>query len=552
MRRTRSALHILLLIVLSVLSSSVDFPPRDVSTFAAGAEVRVLSAVGMRQVLIDLGPKFERATGHRLKVSFDSGGVILKRLEGGETIDVAIIPRPGIERLNRAGRVVSGSVTDLATSGVGVAVRRGTPRPDISSPETFRRVMLGAKTIACPDPALGGSSGVHIARVFERLGIAEAVKPKLVFVSTPGQATTMPGHLVADGKAEIALHQMQELMAVPGIEVVGPLPGNLQETFVFSAAIMTDANDVKAAKALVGFLRTPEARAVIRAKGMEPAVSGGSSRAEKAGQVSANGVSLAYVEEGSGPPVVLIHGSVSDYREWSEQVAPLARHYRVIAYSRRYHWPNPPPEKDADASLERQADDLAAIIKATNIAPAHIVGHSYGGAVAINLTLRHPELVRTLVLAEPAVSGVLVGTPENDPVSKESQAVRAGMKEAFASGDAERIVRTYAARVAPGGYDKAGPEVRRMLLENVPAFQLDFNSRRTPFTCDDARRIAVPVLILSGERSPMGLQRIAQAAARCIKTARLVRIPQATHWMQHDQARVFNNAVLAFLAESGR
>jgi molybdate transport system substrate-binding protein len=226
----------------------------------------------MRQVMLDLGPKFERATGLRLKVSFDSGGVILKRLERGETADVVMINRSAIERLTGAGRVAQGSVTDLATSIVGVAVRKGAPKPDISSPEAFKRAMLGAKTIACPDPALGGSSGVHIAKVFERLGISEAVKPKLVFVSTPEQAQTMPGHVVAEGKAEIALHQMQELIAVPSIEIVGPLPGDLQDTFVFSAAVMTDANDVKAAKALIEFLRTPEARAVIKTKGMEPTI----------------------------------------------------------------------------------------------------------------------------------------------------------------------------------------------------------------------------------------------------------------------------------------
>lgn len=272
MRRTRCTLHISLFIGLAVLFTFANFAIPLGNTLAAGAEVRVLSAVGMRQVMLDLGPKFERATGHRLKVSFDSGGVILKRLEGGETCDVVMINRSGIERLTGAGRVVQGSVTDLATSGVGVAVRKGALKPDISTPEAFKRAMLEAKTIACPDPALGGSSGVHIAKVFERLGISEAVKHKLIFVGTPEQAETMPGHQVAEGKAEVALHQMQELMAVPGIEIVGPLPADLQETFVFSAAIMTDANNVKAAKALIEFLRTPEARAVIKAKGMEPAI----------------------------------------------------------------------------------------------------------------------------------------------------------------------------------------------------------------------------------------------------------------------------------------
>ena len=219
----------------------------------------------------DLGLTFERATGHRLMISFDSGGVILRRLGSGESADVVMLPQSGIDRLAAEGKVVAGSTTDLATSRVGVAVRKDGPKPDISTPEAFKRAMLGAKAIACPDPALGGSSGVHIVKVFERLNITEALKSKLMFASAPGQAETMPGHMVAIGKAEIALHQMQELMAVPGIEIVGPLPGDLQETFVFSAAIVAGAKEADAAKALVDFLRTPEARAVIKAKGMEPA-----------------------------------------------------------------------------------------------------------------------------------------------------------------------------------------------------------------------------------------------------------------------------------------
>ena len=238
----------------------------------ADAEVRVLSAVGMRQVMLDLAPKFERATGHKLTISFDSAGQIVNRIEGGETVDLVIIPRTSIDRLTKASHLLADSATDLATSRVGVAVRKGAPKPDISSPAAFKRAMLDARTIACPDPALGGSSGVHIAKVFKQLGIAEALKPKLVLSSTPGQATAMPGYMVATGKAEIALHQMQELMAVPGIEIVGPLPGDLQETFVFTAAIMVKAEKSDAAKKLIKFLRTPEAMAVIKAKGMGPII----------------------------------------------------------------------------------------------------------------------------------------------------------------------------------------------------------------------------------------------------------------------------------------
>jgi non-heme chloroperoxidase len=151
------------------------------------------------------------------------------------------------------------------------------------------------------------------------------------------------------------------------------------------------------------------------------ALSATSARAKKSGRVSADGLSFAYVEEGSGPPLILVHGSVSDYREWAKQMAPLARRYRVIAYSRRYHWPNEPPGADADASPERQVEDLAVIIKALGVAPAHIAGHSFGGAVALRLALRHPELVRSLILIEPGVSGVLGDLPADDPVAKEAR-----------------------------------------------------------------------------------------------------------------------------------
>jgi len=225
----------------------------------------------MRQVMLDLGPKFERATGHTLTMNFDSGGVIVKRIEGGETVDVLVIPRFGLERLTQTGRVVVGSATNLATSSVGVAVRKGAPRPDISSPDALKRALLSAKSIARPDPALGGSSGVHIAKVLERLGISDEVESKSAVSRRPGETGAMPGYAVADGRAEIALHQIQELIAVPGIEIVGPFPDDLQETFVFSAGVMTGAKEAEAGNALINFLRTPDAAVVIKAKGMEPA-----------------------------------------------------------------------------------------------------------------------------------------------------------------------------------------------------------------------------------------------------------------------------------------
>jgi non-heme chloroperoxidase len=272
--------------------------------------------------------------------------------------------------------------------------------------------------------------------------------------------------------------------------------------------------------------------------------------AQKIAKVTVNGLTISYVEAGSGPVVILIHGSVSDYREWSALLAPLSEHYHVVAYSRRYHSPNPPPGPDADAGLDLQVDDLFKMMNATGITSAHFIGHSYGGAVALGFALQHPEMVRSLVLAEPAVNGVLSKTPENDSLLKESQDLRVRVKEVFATGNSEQIVKTYAAHVAPGDFEKATPEERKMLMENVTAFQLDFNSRRAPFTCDDAQKIIAPVLVLAGDQSPMGLQRIAETTARCTKGARFVKIPKATHWMQLDQPQLFNDEVIAFLEQN--
>jgi pimeloyl-ACP methyl ester carboxylesterase len=166
------------------------------------------------------------------------------------------------------------------------------------------------------------------------------------------------------------------------------------------------------------------------------------------------------------------------------------------------------------------------------------------------LALREPDLVQSLVLAEPAVTGVLSNTPENDTVIKEGQTIRAKMKEVFASGNSELIIKTYADHVAPGRFEKSTTEERKILFENVSAFQLDNTSQRPPFTCEDAKRIAIPVLVISGDLSPMGLRRIAETTAQCIKGSQLVKIAGATHWMQNEQEKVFNNAVLEFLTNN--
>lgn len=233
---------------------------------AEAAEIKVLSANGMREVMEDLGPKFERATSHRVNIAFATLGVILQRVQNGETADVIAIPQQGIDRLVKDGKANAGTVTVLARSGIGMIVRKGAPKPDISSPEALKRALLAAKSITYLDPATGGISGAHFEKVLDRLGIAAEMKPKTLL--HPNALTA--GVLVANGEAEIGINLIQELITLPGIDLVGPLPDDLQNTLVFAAVVVASAKDAMVAKALIDFLRTPEAAAVIKAKGMEP------------------------------------------------------------------------------------------------------------------------------------------------------------------------------------------------------------------------------------------------------------------------------------------
>jgi len=232
-------------------------------------ELKVLSAIAMQTVMEDLGPKFERASGHKLAISFATMGQAVKQIQDGETADVIIIPRSGIEGFVKDGKAEAGNVTEVAYSIMGLAVRSGAPKPDISTSEAFKRALLAAKSFTYPNPATGAAVGSYIVQLLERLGITDEMQPKTVLLSKPGFSP----NLVANGEVEMTVNHVQELVPIAGIEIVGPLPDDLQNRFVFSAAIMAGNKQFEASKALVNFLRTPEAAAVIQEKGMEPSAS---------------------------------------------------------------------------------------------------------------------------------------------------------------------------------------------------------------------------------------------------------------------------------------
>jgi molybdate transport system substrate-binding protein len=227
------------------------------------ADIKVLASNGVRGALEELAPAFERETGNKLVISFGLAAALKRQIEAGEAFDVAILTSAGIDDLARQDWIDGDSRAAIARSGVGIGVRKGAPRPDIGNAVALKRTLLAAKSITW---AKEGQSGIYFASVLERIGIADQMKPKVVLA--PSGAVV--GNLVASGQVELGVILVNELMAAPGVEVLGPLPPELQNYTVFHAGVGVGSKDSSAAKALIKFLTTPSAGAVFKAKGQEP------------------------------------------------------------------------------------------------------------------------------------------------------------------------------------------------------------------------------------------------------------------------------------------
>lgn len=239
---------------------------------AEAAEIKVLSAGAMRAVLQQLAPDFEKSSGHKLMIEYATAGKVDEQVAADEPIDVAILTKPRADKLVRSAKLVGGTATELARVPIGLAVKKGAPHPDISSVDAVKRTLLNAKSVAYVDPASGGTSGIFLAQALEKLGIAAELKPKLRLVSpSAGQSSPRVGEVVARGEAEIGMQPISELMEVEGIDVVGPLPAELQTPdLAYMAGSPTASEQPLAAKALIDFLAAPAAAAVYKAKGMDP------------------------------------------------------------------------------------------------------------------------------------------------------------------------------------------------------------------------------------------------------------------------------------------
>lgn len=234
---------------------------------ATAAEIKVLTAGAFKQVVLALVPDFEKQSGHRVTVDNDTAGGLKKRIEGGEAFDVAVITPGVVDDLIAKGKIAAGSRINLASVGVGVVVKEGAPKPDVSTVEAFKRALLAAKSVAYIDPASGGSSGIYIDKLLERLGIADQIRPKAKLKKGGHVAD-----LIVSGEAELGLHQISEIVPVKGAALVGPLPKEIQNTTIYAAGLGASAKNKDAAEALIKAFAGPATAAVLKSKGMEPAI----------------------------------------------------------------------------------------------------------------------------------------------------------------------------------------------------------------------------------------------------------------------------------------
>jgi molybdate transport system substrate-binding protein len=230
---------------------------------AEAAEIFVLSAGAMRSIVTDLAMQFERETGHKVTLAFGTMGVVRQKL-AADPADVVIMTDVAIDQSSGQGVVVAGSRADIGRTGIGVGVREGAPRPDISTSEAFKQALLATKSLTYVDPAQGATSGIYFAGLLQKFGIADAVRPKTTLV--PGG---YPAELVAKGEVEMVVHQISEIVPVKGVALVGPLPADIQKVTVYSAGLATKATSPEVARAFVAFLTSPAVKPRLAAAGLD-------------------------------------------------------------------------------------------------------------------------------------------------------------------------------------------------------------------------------------------------------------------------------------------
>jgi molybdate transport system substrate-binding protein len=238
---------------------------------AGATEIRVLASGALKLALTRLVPDFEKSSGDTVTVAYGPAGSIAKRVERGEPADVAIVTASQLEALETQGKITKGSRVNIAGIAIGVAVRKGAPKPDISTVGAFKQALLASRAIGYRDPVTGSTSGIYTARMIEKLGIAQAMQPKTRLDRSEGDRPENVFQALASGEIEMQIGQITEIVMAPGIELVGPLPSEIQNTTVLAAGVPATSKIPERAKALIDFLSSPSTSAALKADGFQPA-----------------------------------------------------------------------------------------------------------------------------------------------------------------------------------------------------------------------------------------------------------------------------------------
>jgi pimeloyl-ACP methyl ester carboxylesterase len=268
-------------------------------------------------------------------------------------------------------------------------------------------------------------------------------------------------------------------------------------------------------------------------------------------QITANGSAFTYIEAGNGPPVVLVHGALGDYRTWNGEIDDFAAKYHVIAYSLRYHYPNQWTDGQSYSTQVHFAD-LVALLQTLNLGPVHLIGHSYGGVLAALVAKDHPELVRSLVLAEASLNGLIAGNEEAKPQLAQVGATMKAAQGLVQNGQSEQAVATFLDFVnEPGGGFKGLPEFYQTgMRQNASTIKPLLASPPPPsFTCEDAKAIALPTLLVQGELTHKFRKMVNAELRRCLPNATVATVSGAAHPLEMVNPKGFNEVVLQFLAE---
>lgn len=261
-----------------------------------------------------------------------------------------------------------------------------------------------------------------------------------------------------------------------------------------------------------------------------------------------NGVDLACEERGHGEPLVLVHGAVADFRSWETQVTQFATHYRVIAYSRRWHYPNSRGTSGARYTLEVHIADLIELLR--HCGPAHLVGHSYGAAICAMMALQRPDLVRSLVLAEPSLISLLRSNPAGATTLAQVIAATTQVLTRVHQSQNESALRDYLEIIlGPRGFERVPPRARAVMLENLHTLEPMLNGMNSapPFTAEDAANLTTPTLLMDGEQSPALFRVVMNELERSLPNAQRITLPGVSHGLHLENPRAFNRAALDFL-----